>query len=83
MGEGVCNFSMIFMLKPKDFTWEVENNKLKDSEKLNICRIMELIWEMSREIKKSDATLFRFEEETPTIPISMLIDGFSAIFVLY
>ena len=37
---------------------------------------MELIWEMSREIKKSDATLFRFEEELPTIPIIMLIDGF-------
>ena len=52
LGEGVCNFSMIFMLKPKDFTWEVENNKLKDSGKLNICRIMELIWEMSQEIKK-------------------------------
>ena len=44
---------------------------------------MELIWEMSREIKKSDATHFLCEEETPTIPIIMLIDGFSAIFALY
>ena len=26
--------------------------------------------------KKSDATLFRFEEELPTIPIITLIDGF-------
>ena len=33
--------------------------------------------------KKSDATHFLCEEETPTIPIIMLIDGFSAIFAVY
>ena len=42
---------------------------------------MELIWDMSREIKKRCNAFPFSEEETPTIVIIMLIDWGSAIFV--